>query len=547
MALLPIEAHGPDGGPDGARDGAELTKGGFSVAGFPGGRLRWLWHSLASRLALLTIVFLAVPVLIYDQFQRADTTTQTLLLQSAQRQGELIARALEPDLSRANRAALPQLGSILRRFADGNTRLKLLVRPRVLAGNNLMGSDGFYYVAAAPSVPTDDLDAERHQLLEQGVLDRLGASCAGNEPLALRLPRSSGGYEILTSVTPINTAFGCWALVTSHTAGGYLESSLGRPYWSTPVVQAAAMIYIVMAALVMAVLLGVWRNLHRFGDLARDIVSGGIGESGQGSFTNRNTVPELSGVAEDFDRLVDTLRESARSLRRAAEDNAHAYKTPIAVIRQSVEPLRRSLPAEDNRSQRALTMIEKSVDKLDGLVSFGRRMDEAAADLLVPPRRRVDLSDLVERMAGGYTSLLAERQLHMRSRIESGVVVRASEDILETVIENLVENAVSFSPPDGTVSVRLSRNGAWAELVVEDEGPGVDPANLPRIFERYFSQREPGRGMPEDAAAQNQAEATHFGIGLWIVRRNIEAFGGKVRAENRSTGGFRMTVTLAVA
>jgi two-component system sensor histidine kinase ChvG len=82
---------------------------------------------------------------------------------------------------------------------------------------------------------------------------------------------------------------------------------------------------------------------------------------------------------------------------------------------------------------------------------------------------------------------------------------------------------------------------------VDDEGPGVDPANLDRIFERYFSHREPGRGMPEDEAAAHQAGAAHFGIGLWIVRRNIEAFGGRVRAENRPTGGLRMTVALPLA
>ncbi len=529
MALLPTEAPKPE------------ARGGRGGPAAPAARARWLWRSLASRLALLTLVFLAVPVLIYDQLQRADEATRVLLLQSAQQQGALIARALEPDLARADRAALPLLGSVVARFADENTRLKLLVRPRAMSGG-----DGFFYVAAAPSVPTDDLDTERHQLLEQGVLDRLGASCEGNAPLALRIPRSSGGVEILTSVTPVNTAFGCWALVTSHAAGGYLDSSLGRPYWSTPVVQAAAAIYVAMAVLVLAVLLGVWRNLRRFRELARDIVSGGIGGS-DGSFAARNTVPELAGVAEDFDRLVDTLRANSRSLRRAAEDNAHAFKTPIAVIRQSVEPLRRSLPPENGRSQRALTMIETSLDKLDGLVSFARRMDEAAADLLAPPRRRVNLSELVERMAGGYTSLFAERRLHMRSRIEFGLVVRAGEDILETVVENVVENAVSFSPADGTVSVRLARRGGWAELVVEDEGPGVDPANLPRIFERYFSQREPGRGMPEDESAQTQAEATHYGIGLWIVRRNIEAFGGTVRAENRPGGGLRMTVALPLA
>lgn len=538
MALLPIETDVR--APSHARE---------PVRGRTSARLRWLWRSLASRLVLLTAVFLAVPVLLYDQFQRADEASQLLLLHSAQRQGELIARALEQDLAGADRTALQSLNGTLARFTDERTRLKLLVRPR--AGS---GAEAFYYVAAAPGLPTADLDAERRQLLDQGVLDRLGTSCAGNSTLAMRVPHASGGEEVLSSITPIKTNFGCWALVTSHATEGYVASSLGRPYWRTPAVQAAAAVYLAMALLVLAVLAGVWRNLRRFGDLARDLVNGdgdGGGEAaggdGRASFAARNTVPELSPVAEDFDRLVDTLRDSARSLRRAAEDNAHAFKTPIAVIRQSVEPLRRALPADNARSQRALTMIEKSVDKLDGLVSFARRMDEAAADLLAPTRRRVDLSNLVERMASGYTGLLAERQLHMRSRIDSGLVVRASEETLETIVENLVENAVSFSPADGAVSVRLTRNGRWAELVVEDEGPGVDPANLDRIFERYFSQREPGRGMPEGDASAQPAGSTHFGIGLWIVRRNIEAFGGQVSAENRPAGGFRMTVTLPVA
>ncbi|BAI73763.1 two-component sensor histidine kinase (plasmid) [Azospirillum sp. B510] len=520
-------------------------------------RLLWLWRSMASRLLLLTLVFIAVPVLLYDQFQRADEASQQLLLKSAQRQGELIARALEPELLGVDRTALPNLSSALARYGDDRTRLKLLVRPRVAASNAATtpsgakaGPEPFFYVAAAPSLSTADIDAERRLLLEQGVLDRLGSSCAGNATLAMRVPHVEGGEEVLSSITPIKTSFGCWALVTSHATEAYISSSIGRPYWSTPAVQAAAAIYLAMAALVLAVLAGVWRNLNRFGDLARRIVGGedcADREDRDASFAARNTVPELSGVAEDFDRLVSTLRDSAQSLRRAAEDNAHAFKTPIAVIRQSVEPLRRALPAENARSQRALAMIEKSLDKLDGLVSFARRMDEAAADLLAPSRRRVDLSALVERMAGGYTGLLAERRLHMRSRIDAGLVVRASEETLETIVENLVENAVSFSPPDGTVSVRLTRNGSWTELVVEDEGPGVDHANLERIFERYFSHREPGRGMPDDEAAAHQAGAAHFGIGLWIVRRNIDAFGGRVRAENRPGGGLRMTVVLPLA
>ena len=78
-------------------------------------RLLWLWRSMASRLLLLTLVFIAVPVLLYDQFQRADEASQQLLLKSAQRQGELIARALEPALLGVARTARPSLSIALAR------------------------------------------------------------------------------------------------------------------------------------------------------------------------------------------------------------------------------------------------------------------------------------------------------------------------------------------------------------------------------------------------------------------------------------------------
>ncbi len=399
---------------------------------------RWILRSLASRLVLVSVVFIAVPILIYQQFRAADEDKQTLLLQSAQQQGQLIARALEPLLAKADASLLPRLGEELARFADENTRLKLLLRPK-----SVPGAQGFYYVGAAPLAPNANLDLERQRLLEQGILARLADTCSGNQPLAIRLQTATGALEVLTSITPINSPFGCWAVVTSHSTPTYLGSSIGQPYWQTPEVQAAALIYLAMAALVLLLFLGVWSNLRRFGSLARQI---GNHESGRSSFADQNTVPELRSVAEDFDRLVDTLRSSADNLRRAAEDNAHAFKTPIAVIRQSLEPLKRIIPGSDGRGPRAIDMIDRSLDRLDGLVSFARRMDEAAADLLEPPRRRVDMSELLEDMLSGYANLLAERHLHLRLLIAPHVVVRAGEDLLETVVENIVENAISFSP-----------------------------------------------------------------------------------------------------
>ena len=104
------------------------------------------------------------------------------------------------------------------------------------------------------------------------------------------------------------------------------------------------------------------------------------------------------------------------------------------------------------------------------------------------------------------------------------------------VFENLIENAASFSPRGAAISVTLARSVSEARVLVEDEGPGVDPRNLERIFDRYFSHR------PETATENNGN--SHFGIGLWIVRRNVTALGGTIKASNRSSRGLLMAVTL---
>jgi two-component system sensor histidine kinase ChvG len=131
---------------------------------------------------------------------------------------------------------------------------------------------------------------------------------------------------------------------------------------------------------------------------------------------------------------------------------------------------------------------------------------------------------------------MAEQGLALRTDVAAGLFVRAGEEILEVVFENLIENAASFSPKGSTISVTMARAGSEVRIVVEDEGPGVDPRNLERIFDRYFSHR-PG------AASEGNGNS-HFGIGLWIVRRNVTALRGSVRAYNRQTRGLAVAVEL---
>lgn len=496
-----------------------------------------LFRSFAAKFATLILIFLTVPVILYFQFLSVDQEKNRMLQFNSEKQGRLIARAILPMLEGFDGKSFARLGEALERLNDGSLRTKLLYRPNTVAGR-----DNFFYVGSSPVSAPEYLEQELRQLIGTGVIEQLRHSCKGNLPLARRFINPAGREEVLTSLIPVTTASGCWILMTSQSTDEILNTSLGRPYWMTPQVQIAASIYVLMAFLVMYLFLEVWRGLRQFEKLARDIRN----DSASGmSFSDMNKLPELKDVAVEFDRMVHSLQSSAELLRRAANENAHAFKTPIAVISHSLDRIRRAIPAEEEKGRRAADLVEQAVERLDGLVSASRRLDEAAAESLDPPRDRIDLSGLLGRMVDAYSETLPEGNVRFVHHIDPGVNVLGGDDLLETVLENLLDNAVSFSPKGGEIRVDLTRDGRWAELTVSDQGPGVDPDGLDRIFERYFSHR-PVRTGPEQGNMWLDVES-HSGIGLWIVRRNIEAIDGTVAAHNRVGGGLKMAVRLPLA
>jgi len=243
--------------------------------------------------------------------------------------------------------------------------------------------------------------------------------------------------------------------------------------------------------------------------------------------------------------MVDALHRSAADIRCMAEENAHAFKTPIAVIRQSLEPLRRAVPEDNQRAQRAIGLVEHSLDRLDGLVAMARRLDEATADVLAQPRVPVDLGHVIgglvqiqsAALAGrDVTIILVSHDLVLSADLVPGLFVLGTEEMIESIAENLIDNAVSFAPPGSEILVRLNRDDSFAHLTVSDHGPGVPVGQIERIFDRYYAERR--------TEASNGAPESHFGIGLWIARRNVEAMGGTIEAENRIPHGLAVYVRL---
>lgn len=480
-------------------------------------------RSLRVQLNVAAVIFLALPAVLYSLFNAADHEKQGLVLEAIRDNGMLIAQALKPVLTGLSPGDFDKLPAELARFSSDQRSIKLLYKPNVSTGEA-----GFFYVAAVPEVGADALGPERQSLADLGVLDRLAASCSGNEPLSQQVKLKDGQGEILTSVSPVQSPGGCWVVVVAadqRAAFGVIDE---RAYWSRPQSRIALAIYAAIALLAILIFVNLRRVLKRLVDTAQSI------EEGTG-FERSISIPELRPMAREFDRMVARLNSAAAMLRQSAEDNAHAFKAPIAAIRQSVEPLKSALVA-DQRSTQALSAIQASLDRLDGLVRSARRLDTATAELLESDRRSIDLSQLTIGFAAEYRLMLGQRAYMLQLDVDGGVRTSANEELVETIVENLVDNAISFSPAGGTVFVLLKRDQGLAVLTVLDNGPGVPPDRLEHIFERYYSSRP---GAPEGEP--------HFGIGLWLVRQNAEALGGKVAAQNRPEGGLAVTVFLPLA
>jgi two-component system sensor histidine kinase ChvG len=219
---------------------------------------------------------------------------------------------------------------------------------------------------------------------------------------------------------------------------------------------------------------------------------------------------------------------------------AHELRNPLTSVRSAIETLLRIENPEQQK--RLLSIIADDavrMDRLIGDISDSSRVDaELSRTVAVPVDIAPILSTLVE--LHGATRKEGEPAVALEAPA-AGLVVRGVEGRLVQVFRNLLGNALSFSPRGGKVGVRARPAGAWVEVVVEDEGPGIPEAKLEGIFERFYSERPQGEGFGK-----------HSGLGLSISRQIVEGLRGRIAAENRRDAdgkvvGARFIVRLPVA
>ena len=246
---------------------------------------------------------------------------------------------------------------------------------------------------------------------------------------------------------------------------------------------------------------------------------------------------EIGLLARAVSDMTDALRHRIDAVESFAADVAHEIKNPLASLRSAMESLGR---VEDPDLRKQLTDIAthdvRRIDRLVTEISDASRID---AEMSRAVFERIDLAKLVVNILGSREDRAENAGQTIRFEPpESPPIVGGVPARLERVIENLLDNAVSFSPPGGAVTVSIVRDADWYVLTVCDEGPGIPEEEREKVFRRFHSVR------PED-----EDFGQHSGLGLAIARTIAEAHDGALSAHGRDDGksGACLRLELPVA
>ena len=247
------------------------------------------------------------------------------------------------------------------------------------------------------------------------------------------------------------------------------------------------------------------------------------------SFPGSARKDELGDLARALQELTRRVNEHIGQLEGLAADLSHEFKNPLASIRTAAEMAGQSDRAEDR--ERFLTLMLRDVDRLERLVTGAREAARIDGALETETLDDVPLAAVIR---DGMNSVLAAHDGYaiVLDGADDSIVVRGSRERLLQVFENLLSNAVSFTPRGTAVEVQVAGADGHCTVTIADRGPGIPGAHMERIFERFFTYR-PTSGRRD-----------HIGLGLAIARTIIHGYGGTIAVSNRNGGGSIFEVCL---
>jgi signal transduction histidine kinase len=238
---------------------------------------------------------------------------------------------------------------------------------------------------------------------------------------------------------------------------------------------------------------------------------------------------EPGKLIREINALLARVEHASAAERRFAADAAHELRTPLAVLRSGIDV---ALHCERTAAEYAEALNAALRDAAavcamaDDLLALNRLDQELSMS-----REAVDLRELTGEVIDAIEPLVAIKHLRIETNLPADAIVHGNRDHLRRVVINLLDNALKFTPDRGRIGIRLVSWKGMVKLQIADSGPGVEPDDLPFVFERFFRGRnggnEPGKGL-----------------GLSLCREIVELHGGQISVGNQPTGGAEVAVTL---
>jgi signal transduction histidine kinase len=238
---------------------------------------------------------------------------------------------------------------------------------------------------------------------------------------------------------------------------------------------------------------------------------------------------EISRLAKTFNHMLERIQASVEQLRAVTDAVAHDLKSPVTSIRGTLESALSAANGDEWRD--SVGQAIEGLDRVSTLLNTTLDVAEAKAGALAMKRVAVDLPGVVTQLLQLYMPAMADKHHEVRTELQSGIVVEADLGLINRSLSNLLENELVHLPPGCQVDIRLQAHQGYAELVIEDNGPGFPPEIGGRVFERFVKgKHSPGHGL-----------------GLAFVDAVAQAHGGAVKISDHPGGGARVSLLLPLS
>lgn len=333
----------------------------------------------------------------------------------------------------------------------------------------------------------------------------------------------TGGGLVITAAVPVQYYKQVFGVVLLSSGSGEIEDAVRAVRFSIAELFALALAVTVLLSIYLAG--SIVRPLRLLADAAEQVRRGqGAGPEIPNFAARGDEIGDLSLALRD---MTDTIRHRMNAIEHFAADVAHELKNPLTSLHSAVET---ALRVDDPEKRKRLwALVIEDANRLDRLITDISNASRLDAELSRDERSVVPLGSMLAALIALYREMATPDSPFLALDLPGGVGspeavlgVRGNEERLVRVFRNLLDNAISFSPPSGTITVRARRAGDMIRIAVEDEGPGIPEGKLGAVFDRFYSERPSGEHF-----------GTHSGLGLAISKQIVEAHHGSIRAENR--------------